>query len=124
MGMKQRVLLVLPHPGIDNFAESLVRTLTEYDFKILAFNARGSSSFESVWQEPMLTRLSGLEWRNLPFHAEQFSQYVSLALSQTQLQVLQRQQAPDLETLACTQRQATPILDDRNVLYHKSSPFG
>ena len=76
MGMKQRVLLVLPHPGIDNFAESLVRTLTEYDFKILAFNARGSSSPESVWQKPMLTRLSGLEWRNLPFQVVRVSKLI------------------------------------------------
>ena len=76
MGMKQRVLLVLPHPGIDNFAESLVRTLTEFDFKILAFNARGSSSLESVWQESTLTRLSGLEWRNLTFQVIRVSKLI------------------------------------------------
>lgn len=76
MGMKQRVLLVLPHPGTDNFAESLVRTLTEYDFKILAFHAEDSSSLESVWQESTLTRLSGLEWRNLPFQVVRVSKLI------------------------------------------------
>ena len=76
MGMKQRVLLVLPHPGIDNFAESLVRTLTEYAFQVLAFNARGSSSLESVWQEPVLTRLSGLEWPNLPLQVIRVSKLI------------------------------------------------
>ena len=76
MGTKQRVLLVLPHSGIDNFAESLVRTLTEYDFKILAFNAQGSSSLESVWQEPILTRFSGLEWRNIPLQVIKVSKLI------------------------------------------------
>ena len=67
MVKKPTILLVLPHAETDNFAESLVKVLSEFDFRVCAFNARNEDQQSSVWAESTLIRLSGLRWRDIPY---------------------------------------------------------
>jgi glycosyltransferase involved in cell wall biosynthesis len=76
MEKKSRVLLLLPHPDTDNFAESLVKSLREYDFTILAFNAASRDSSTTVWNDSNLIKFSGLRWRDLPFQIAKVSKLI------------------------------------------------
>jgi glycosyltransferase involved in cell wall biosynthesis len=73
MEKKSRVLLLLPHPDTDNFAESLVKSLSDFDFTILAFNAASRNSSTTVWNDSDHIKLSGLSWRDLPLQIAKVS---------------------------------------------------
>lgn len=66
MVKKPTVLLVLPHPGVDNFAQSLVGSLSQFEFRICAFNTLNKEKDASVWDESKLIKFSGLRWIDLP----------------------------------------------------------
>lgn len=67
MVLKPTVLLVLPHPGIDNFAQSLVGVLSQFEFQVCAFNALNKERDSLVWDESKLIKFSQLRWINLPW---------------------------------------------------------
>lgn len=76
MAKKPMVLLVLPHPGVDNFGQSLVGALSQFEFTICAFNALNIESDTSVWDESKLIKFSGLRWIDLPLQVVKMSRLI------------------------------------------------